>query len=152
MQAPGEQAGRREGSFPRLHLLNFKKPCHCITLHNICVSFSLSLSLYLPFFCAQPPGEEAEQAGERALLGACAAIVAQLAQACHACCRVVVYHTAGLRSTVGALVATRQCGLAQALMEAALALARGPSSSSPSKQRAGGEATAAAVATVAAEE
>lgn len=73
----------------------------------------------------QSPREEAEQAGARSLLGACAAIVARLAQGSEPCARVVVYHTKSLRVTVAALVITRQCGLAQALLQTSLRLAAG---------------------------
>ena len=53
------------------------------------------------------------------------------------CGRVVVYHTASLKVTVAALVATRQCGLAQALLKASLRLATTPPNRAPSPLKGG---------------
>lgn len=68
---------------------------------------------------------------EQQLLRMCAAIVAHLAQGSEDCCRVIVYHTASLQLMVAALVATRQCGLAQLLLQRALLLAQGPEGGVP---------------------
>ncbi|GAB4816359.1 hypothetical protein N2152v2_003405 [Parachlorella kessleri] len=96
-----------------------------------------ALRPHSPFRLPQQLPEEEEQQGERALLGACAAIVAHLAQGSPDCGRVVIYHTASLKVTVAALVATRQCRLAQALLQASLRLATTPVSRTPSPLKGG---------------
>lgn len=89
------------------------------------------------------PSEELDrEQQERLLLKSCSAIVAHLAQCSPPCLRVIVYHTASLKVTVGALVATRQCGLAHQLLQASMALA----GRVPNGSGGGGRVTTAAAA------
>lgn len=72
----------------------------------------------------QPQQQQQEEAQLRALVGACAACTAHLVAACADCCHALLHHSALLRPTLDALLASRQFGLAQKLLEATAAYAR----------------------------